>query len=163
MFEFTESIRIEAQSNAVWDHLADVERWWLPSNPDHIGLEVRSSNNGIGIGTEVVFEERIAGIKGKAVGTITSLIHGEKITWEGIAEYRYLGFPFHIREGVSWQVESHTQSSTLSARVWAEFPSSTFGRIFEWYAKSFLNIVARDREHARRELVYLKSAIEHAG
>jgi hypothetical protein len=162
MFEFTESIRIEAPVGKVWKHLVDVEAWWLPSNPDHIGLEVRSANDRINVGTEVVFEERVAGIKGQATGTIKNLIDGEEITWESTAEYRYLGFLFQIQEGVSWQVESDTQTSTLAARVWAKFPSSIVGRIFEWYAKSVLDIVDRDREHARRELAYLKRVIEDA-
>jgi len=47
--------------------------------------------------------------------------------------------------------------------VWAEFPAGIIGRLLEWYAKSLLNIVDRDREHARRELEYLKAAIEGAG
>jgi hypothetical protein len=42
-FEFTESIRIEAPPAAVGEHIADVERWWLASNPEHIRIDVRGA------------------------------------------------------------------------------------------------------------------------
>jgi hypothetical protein len=163
VFEFTESIMIAAPATATWKVLADVERWWMPSNPEHIRMEVRSQGKPMDVGTEVVFEERVAGIKGRAEGVITQLNPGEQATWEGTAVYRYFGLRFRIHEGVSWRVERHGESSKLSARVWAEFPATTVGRILEWYAKSVLNVVERDREHARRELEYLKGVIEGAG
>jgi carbon monoxide dehydrogenase subunit G len=31
MFEFTESIQIEASADQVWEQLADIEQWWMPS------------------------------------------------------------------------------------------------------------------------------------
>jgi len=163
MFEFTESISIKASPNTVWQLLADVEKWWPRSNPEHLRIEVRSSDKSIGAGTEVAFEERVAGIKGQAEGMIAGWIPGVEATWEGTATYRYMGFRLGVREGVSWRVESHGETSKLSARVWAEFPSSRFGRFVEWFAKSLLNVVDRDREHARCELEYLKTAIEGAG
>lgn len=163
MFEFTEAIRIEAPRARVWALLADVQRWWLPSNPEHIGLEVRSPDGAIGPGTEIVFEERVAGIRGRAQGRVTRLVPGTEAAWEGVADYRHLGFGFRIREGVAWRVEGAGESSELSARVWAAFPSGLFGRLLEWYARIFLRVVERDRAHARRELEYLKRALEGAG
>jgi hypothetical protein len=162
MFEFTESIQIEAPPDHVWELLTDVECWWPPSNPEHIGIEVRSADKSIGVGTEIVFEERVAGIRCRAQGSVTRLIPGIEVAWEGMAKYRYMGFEFRIREGVSWRVDGDGEPSQLSAHVWAEFPSSILGRLLEWYARSFLNVVDRDREHARRELEYLKSAVEDA-
>jgi len=160
MFEFTESILIEVSSGSVWKTLADFENWWPPSNPEHIRIEVQSENKPVDVGTEIVFEERIAGIRGQAQGMITRWVPGEEATWEGTAVYRYLGISFQIREGVSWRVESLGESSRLSARVWAEFPAGIFGRFLEWYTKSLLNVIEHDREHARQELTYLKSVIE---
>ena len=162
MFEFTESIMIEAPSDTVWIYLANVEQWWPPSNQEHIRIEVRSENKPVDVGTEIVFEESVAGIKGRAEGRITRWISGSEATWEGIAVYRYMGISFQIREGVSWRVEAQGETSKLSARVWAEFPPGVFGRFLEWYTKTLLNVVERDREHARRELEYLKSSIENA-
>lgn len=163
MFEFTESIRIEASPADIWNVLQDVEQWWPPSNPEHIKIEVRSPDKSIDVGTEIGFEERVAGIKGRAEGKIIRLIPETEVTWEGVAEYRYVGLPFQIREGVSWQIDRDGEASELSAQVWAEFPSTIFGRLLEGYAKSVLNVVDRDREHARQELEYLKRAIEGAG
>lgn len=160
MFEFTESIFIEAPSNTVWEQLANIEQWWPPSNPEHIRIEVRSSDEPVDVGTEIVFEERVAGIKGQAQGVITRWIPGTEVTWEGTAVYRYLGFRFRVREGVTWRVESLGEISKLSAQVWAEFPSSVLGRFLEWYMTSLLDVVDRDREHARHELEYLKRMIE---
>ncbi|MGD8866814.1 MAG: SRPBCC family protein [Gemmatimonadales bacterium] len=163
MFQFTESIMIAAPAAATWEVLADVETWWPLSNPEHIRMEIESAERPIGVGTTVAFEERVAGIKGRAEGVITQWIPNERASWEGTAEYRYLGLPFRVREGVSWQVENLGEESRLSARVWAEFPATLFGRILEWYARSLLKVVDRDRAHARRELEYLKGEIERIG
>jgi hypothetical protein len=160
VFEFTESVGIEARPEDVWEHIADVERWWLASNPEHIGINVGGDESATGLGTEVIFEERVAGIRGQAKGAITQWVPGTLAEWEGQAVYHYLGFPLRVREGVSWRVDHADGETRLSAHVWAEFPSGLTGRFFEWYAKAVLNVIERDREHARRELEYLKSAIE---
>jgi hypothetical protein len=159
-FSFIESIPIAASPSQVWEHLADIEKWWLPSNPEHIAIEVRSSGRSVCTGTEVVFEERVAGIKGQATGSITRWFSEREAAWEGVAMYRYLEIAIRIREGVSWLIEEHGETSTLSARVQAEVPSTVFGRFFEWYAKQVLHVVELDREHAHRELEYLKGATE---
>jgi hypothetical protein len=163
VFQFTESIPIAAPPNEIWKNFVDIAKWWPPSNQEHTDIDVKSHENPIDVGTEVVFEERIAGIKGKAVGSITRWVPEREATWEGEAVYRYYGIPFRIREGVSWLLESHGKTSQLSARVWAEFPSTLFGRFLEWYTTKLLNVVDRDREHARRELEYLKHVIESTG
>jgi hypothetical protein len=160
MFEFTESIHIEAPPADVWEHIANVEGWWLASNPEHIRIEISGPESAISLGSKIVFEERVAGIRGKAEGRVTGWDPGTEVTWEGIANYRYLGFTMPIREGVSWRVGSDDQGAQLSANVWAKFPQSLAGKLFEWYAKTILDVVQRDREHARRELEYLRSAIE---
>lgn len=160
MFEFTEAIEIAAPPAVVWEQLADVEAWWPPSNPEHSGIEVRAGEKPIGVGTPVVFEERVAGIPGRAEGTITRWVPGTEARWEGTARYRYLGIHFDVREGVSWRIEAQGKAVKLSARVWAVFSPTLFGRFLEWYATRVLDVVARDREHARHELRYLKRVIE---
>lgn len=160
MFQFTESIHIAASPNEIWATFVDIEKWWLPSNPEHISIEVRAGGNAIDVGTEVVFEERVAGIKGQAVGAITRWIPEHEARWEGKAVYQYCGIPFRIREGVSWLIKRDGKTSQLSAHVWADFPSTFFGRFVEWYTTKLLNVIDRDREHARCELKYLKHAIE---
>jgi len=162
MFEFTESIPISASADVVWGFFTDIRAWWPPSNPEHIRIDIHDSDGSIGEGTEITFEERIAGIPGKARGSITEVDPGAEVTWEGEAVYRYIGIPFHIREGVTWRIERRGDTSELSAHVWAVFPSTLFGRFFEWFATRFLNVVARDRQHARRELEYLQGEIESA-
>lgn len=163
MFEFTESIEIKAPAARVWKHLADIKRWWLPSNPEHISLEVRSADKTIQVGTEILFAERVAGIRGEAAGRVTRLIPGTEATWEGVAEYRYSGLRLPIQEGVSWRVEGDAAMAKLSAHVWANFPANAWGRFVEWYAKAFLKVIERDRQHARCELEYLKRVIEATG
>ena len=160
MFEFTETIRIEAPAASVWEYVADVERGWLASNPEHICINVPGPKSAIGPGTEITFEEGVAGIKGEAKGTITQWVPGTVIEWEGEALYHDRGFLLRIREGVSWRVDSLEEETQLCAHVWAVFSSGLKGRIFEWHTRNLLNVVDKDREHARRELVYLKSAIE---
>jgi hypothetical protein len=163
MFEFTESVHIQAPPNEVWGLLENVERWWPPSNPEHIAIEVRSPDKSINVGTEVIFEERVAGVKAQAEGAITRFVPETEAAWEGTAAYRYFGFRFLVREGVSWQLAKDGEASVLSARVWARFSPNIFGRALEWYARSMLNVVERDRAHARCELEYLKRTIEGNG
>jgi len=160
MFEFVESIAIEASPAAVWRFLVHVETWWLPSNPEHIRLEIRPRGLPLGVGTQVLFEERVAGVKGEAEGTITAWAEERAATWEGTATYRYLGLCIRVIEGVTWRVEPRAGATQLSARVWARFPSGLWGRLTEWYAKAALDVVRRDRRHARRELEYLKAVVE---
>ncbi len=160
MFEFTETIEIRKPASELWRTLVKLEEWWPPSNPEHIGIEVHSDGNPIGLGTEIAFEERVAGVKAKAKGSITGWTPEREAAWEGDATYRYYGIPLHVREGVVWRVEDRGDASRLSANVWAKFPSSMFGRALEWYAKTFLNVVKKDREHARCELEYLKRISE---
>jgi hypothetical protein len=160
MFQFTESVAIAARPDQIWETLVDIEKWWPDSNPEHIGIEVRNSGKPIDVGTEIVFAEYVAGIKGQAAGSITRLIPGREATWEGAAVYRYYGIRIRVREGVSWLVESQGNTSILSARVWARFPSTFFGRLVEWYTVRLLHVIDRDREHARCELEYLKRVME---
>jgi hypothetical protein len=161
MFQFTESIAIASSPDEIWETLVDIEKWWPPSNPEHIGIDVHYAGKPIDIGTEIHFEERVAGIKGKASGLITKWIPEREATWEGTALYRYYGIPIRIREGVSWFIESRGNVSKLSASVWARFPSNMFGRLAEWYTVELLNVIDRDREHTRCELEYLKTVIEN--
>ncbi len=160
MFQFTESIEISSRSDEVWETLVDIEKWWPPSNPEHISIDVCYAGKPIDVGTEVHFEERVAGIRGKAFGSITKWISEREATWAAAAVYTYYGVPIRIREGVSWSIKGRGSLSTLSATVWAQFPVNLFGRVAEWYTVRLLNVIDRDREHTRCELEYLKSVIE---
>lgn len=160
MFEFTESVHIQAPTDEVWSLLQNVEQWWPPSNPEHVGIEVRSSDKSIGIGTEIVFEERVAGIKAKAEGAVKRYEPLTEVAWEGTAKYRYFGIPLEVDEGVAWRLAADEGGTVLSANVWAQFAQSLFGSAVEWYVKSILNVVEKDRAHARCELEYLKRTIE---
>ncbi|MGD2056597.1 MAG: hypothetical protein PVJ15_07305 [Gammaproteobacteria bacterium] len=160
MFRFTETIEIASRPDAIWQTLVDIKKWWPPSNPEHISIDVRYAGKPIAVGTEIHFEERVAGIKGKASGSITKWMPQREAAWVGTAVYRYYGIPIRIQEGVSWSIESQGGVSTLSATVWAQFPPNLFGRVAEWYTIRLLNVIDRDREHARCELEYLKAVIE---
>lgn len=160
MFQFTESISIASRPNEIWKTIVDIEKWWPPSNPEHISIDIHNAGNPINVGTEINFEERIAGIKGIASGSITKWIPEKNATWEGLAIYTYFGIPIRIQEGVSWSIEGEGANSTLSATIWAQYPANLFGRFVEWYSIRLLNVIARDKEHARCELEYLKRIIE---
>ncbi|WP_162622880.1 SRPBCC family protein [Salinisphaera orenii] len=161
MFEFTETITIHRPGSQVWQTLVDIETWWPPSNPEHIDIQVHSAGQPLDVGTRVDFEERVAGIRATAQGSITRWEPEREVAWEGDAVYRYYGIPLYVREGVVWRVESKGQTTDLSANVWARFTSPLFGRVIEWYATKLLNVVEKDRAHARCELEYLKNILDH--
>lgn len=163
MFEFTESIRIEAPAATVWDTIVDVEDWWPPSNPEHDSIERLDDGGDLMVGTQFRIREKVAGIPGEAIGTITDLEPGTAVTWRADqARYRLLGMIFTIGEGVTWRLEPDGPEATiLSAHVRATFPNGSIGRGLSFVFTRLLNGIDKDRRHTRIELEYLKAAIEH--
>lgn len=161
MFEFTEAISIHAAPSTVWDVMHDLEGWWPASNPEHESLE-RLDNRGIEPGARLRIREKIAGVPGEAVGTITRVEPGAEVTWDAPeAHYRWFGIGFTVGEGVTWRMDSDTGEDTrVSAHVWGTFTPGLTGRLSEWLFQHVLNGVPKDREHARTELRYLKQLIE---
>lgn len=161
MFEFTESVLIEAPRDQVWSVLSDIDRWWLASNPEHESLEHLDSLAPTQVGARLRIQERIGGIPGDAIGTITAVQPGTAVTWEADARYRWMGISVRVGEGVTWRVEAHDESSTrVSARVWATFPSHLVGRVAAFAFVRLLRGIEKDRQHACTELRYLKNLIE---
>lgn len=161
MLSFTESVTIAASPGVIWTHLVDFERWWVASNPEHIRLEILSPDKSVVEGTQIDFEERVAGVRAVAKGRIVSLHPRVEATWEGRAVYHYLGIRIPIHEGVKWRLAGMGRDLTIiSASVWAEFPGGPIGGLLEWHAKKHLDILERDREHMRQELNYLKDVVE---
>lgn len=161
MFDFTESISIQAPASTVWEVMRDIEGWWLASNPEHESLERLDDGDTLEVGTKLRIRERIAGIPGEATGTITCIDPGSIVTWEAPrARYRWFGVPITLGEGVTWRIDqvSH-QTTNVSAQVWATFPSGLRGRIAE---TAFVRLggIDKDRQHARTELSHLKAVIE---
>ena len=161
MFEFTEEIVIHAPASVVWEVMIDLENWWVASNPEHESLE-RLDDRGIEVGARFRIREKIAGIPGEYVGQLTRVVPQSEVTMEApSARYRLLGLNFTVGEGVTWRIESaDPDTTTVSARVWATFPYGLIGRAVEWVFTGPLNGIAKDREHARVELRYLKKLIE---
>lgn len=160
MFEFTETIDIEATPARTWDLMEDVERWWPASNAEHDHMERLDDDGPLGVGTKLRIRERIGGIPGEAVGTITEFERGAAVTWEAPeAQYRLLGMRVTVGEGVTWRIEDRGSRSRVSAHVWAAFPAGRLGRLIEW-GFTTLGGVQKDRAHTRAELGYLKRALE---
>lgn len=165
MFEFTESVRVEAAHQQVWDVLRDIDNWWLASNGEHEDLEHLDDRPVTEVGAKLRIREKIGGIPGEAVGVITAVEPGSAVTWEADATYRWLGLlSVPVQEGVTWRVRPHGDAATeVSARVWASFPGTGIGRLAAFAFTHLLNGVAKDRQHARTELEYLKRVIEDDG
>ena len=161
MFEFTETIDIGASADAVWETIVEVERWWPPSNPEHDSLE-RLDEGDLKVGTRFRIREKVAGIPGEAIGIITNVEPGTSVTWRADqAQYRLLGISFTIGEGVTWRVEPDgLDACRLSAHVWATFPDGVIGRFLSFVFTQLLDGIAKDRQHTRTELEYLKKSIE---
>lgn len=160
IFEISPTVTIAAPMETVWEHLVDIEAWWVRSNPAHEALEILDDGD-LGTGTRIRVEESIAGIPGVADGAITAFEPPHEITWEApSAHYRYLGLDLTIGEGVSWELAPSRNGTELTARVWGRFPDGVSGKVFEWAFKYLLAGVSRDYEHAMTELEYLKDSIE---
>lgn len=98
VFEFTETIAVKAPHESVWRYVVDAERWWPPSNPEHIRLRIHMDDSSIGPDTEIRFEERVAEVRGRASGRITDCEDGRVAAWKARATYRYVGIPIRVRE-----------------------------------------------------------------
>lgn len=161
MFEFTETIDIQTPAANVWDTIVEVERWWPPSNPEHESLE-RLDEGDLKVGTRFRIREKVAGIPGEAIGIVTDLEPGTRVTWRADqARYRLLGISITLGEGVTWRVERDgPDACRLSAHVWATFPHGVTGRVLSFVFTQMLDGIAKDRQHTRTELEYLKKLIE---
>lgn len=160
LFDFTESIRVEAPLPKVWEVLSDIETWWPASNPEHESLE-RLDDRGIEVGARIRIREKIAGIPGEAIGTIIRVDPLSAVTWEAPdTRYRWFGIPVTVRERVTWSVEPDGNATWVSAHVWAQLPNGIGRRLLEWVFTRPLRGVEKDREHTRTELRYLKQLIE---
>lgn len=166
MFEFIETISIEAPPPRVWDVMHDIESWWPASNPEHESLERLDDRDVLEVGAQLRIRETIGGVPGEATGTITRVEPQSAVTWEAPhARYRWLGIPVTVGEGVTWRIQPRdnaAEATTLSAHVWATFPQGLCGRLLEVAFTTLLGGVEKDREHARTELRYLKDTIEQA-
>jgi hypothetical protein len=164
MFDFTEAILIDAPQEAVWQVLRNIDGWWLASNADHDSLEHLDMLPVTQVGVRIRIREKIGGIPGEAVGSITSVEPGSAVTWEAAATYRWLGISIGVDEGVTWRVQPKGDDKTLlNARVWASSPRRLLGRLAAITFVHLLKGEDKDREHARTELRYLKHIIESAG
>ena len=74
MFEFTETITIDAPASAAWNVMIDLEGWWPPSNPEHESIE-RLDDRGIEVGARFGFERRSPGFRVWPTGRSLVLIH----------------------------------------------------------------------------------------
>jgi hypothetical protein len=161
VFEFTESVDVDAGVDRVWAVMTDLEGWWPESNPEHISLE-RLDDRGIAEGARMRVRERIAGVRCEAIGEITEVLPGRSVTWEASqAHYRLLGVSVCVGEGVEWRIEpGEGEPTRISARVWATFPEGWSGRALAWVFRRLLDGIEKDREHTRIELRHLKRLIE---
>lgn len=161
MYQLSPSITIDAAPEEVWEYLLDVEEWWVASNPEHESIDVLSDDETLTEGTRIRVEEEIAGISGVATGEITELIPNRRLTWEASeARYRFYSLPLTVSEGITWELTPTRQGTELTAHVWASFPDTLVGRLFEWGFVNLLNGLEKDYYHAMQELEYVRRALE---
>lgn len=113
-------------------------------------------------GARLRIRERVAGIPCVAEGPVAERIEGRRLTWTARARYRLLGLEIPIDEGVAWELGPRPEGSVLAAHVWARFPRDRRGRLVRRLFEGPLRGPERDRQHALRELTYLKERLESA-
>jgi hypothetical protein len=102
MFTFTESVRIAAPRQAVWNVMRDVRDWWPASNREHDSVDVLTEDGEIGLGKRLRIRERVAGIPCDATGEITRFESGRTVAWEApAARYRLACLRVTVSEGVT--------------------------------------------------------------
>jgi hypothetical protein len=154
-------VHIQAAPEQVWRYLIRVEDWWVPSNLDeHVSLEILGERGSLDDGTPIRIRESVAGVPCEALGYVSNIVYKEKVTWRSEeAIYRYAGLRMTVEEGFTWSLRGTNEGKELHAHVWANFPDTRFGRLFEWYAKKILRVERRDREHAMKELTFIKQQV----
>ncbi|WP_026930083.1 hypothetical protein [Glycomyces tenuis] len=114
------------------------------------------------MGTRLRIRETVGGIPGEETGEITQVFPQSSVTWEAPqAHYRWCGVTVTVGEGVTWSLDPSGDGATLlGVHVWATRPAGKLGRLLGWVFVHLLRGVAKDREHARIELRYLKCRVE---
>lgn len=157
----TARVEIAAPPAAIWKLLVNPEAWWVASNPEeHESLRILGDDRRLRPGTQLRIREKVAGIPCVAEGPIRAMDEGRRLSWSAHAVYRLLGVRFPIEEGVTWRVRPLPAGSELSAHVWADFPADWRGRLARWLFLGPLRGERRDRQHAMKELRYLKQRVE---
>jgi hypothetical protein len=161
VIEVEASVEIERSPLDVWDYMSRIDKWWLVSNPDeHIELSVVGKGN-IEKGTEFVLKERIAGIRGEAIITISEYQPPKQLEWKSLsAKYRLLGMGLDVEEGGIFKISPTEKGCVLSHRVWGKLDCGLMGIIAEWFFKNILKGERKDFEHTHRELLFIKGEVE---
>ncbi|MEV6643512.1 hypothetical protein [Amycolatopsis sp. NPDC051371] len=134
MFDYVEAIVIAAPVPAVRETLRSIEGEWL------------------GAGAEGGANRR---------AETSCLRPAPVLNRSSFARYRWLRQPVDVAESVTWSVERYGYDSTVvRAHVWAEFRAGLHARLMELAFARLFGGVARDREHTRSALRYLKRMSE---
>lgn len=164
MLSYTESVTIRACPEAIWGHLVEFDRWWMGAHPGHVRVEIPSGSRRVVTGTEINFEERVAGLKVMAEGWIVSLHPEVELTWEGVGDFRFLGVGIAARTGIRWQLARMGGDVTIvTTSMWAEVAGGWRGELLEWTAEKLLRMVERGGRHLREELHSLRELAEGSG
>lgn len=164
MLSYTKSVTIGACPGAIWACLVDFDHWWAGAHPGHLRVEIPSGSRRVVTGTEIHFEERVAGLKAVTVGWIVSLHPEVELTWEGVGDFRFLGVRIAARTGIRWQLlRMGGEVTMVTTSMWAEVASGWRGELLEWAAEKLLRMVERGGKHLRGELHSLKDLAEGNG
>jgi hypothetical protein len=161
MIEVEASVEIQRPSQDVWDYVSQLDKWWLVSNPDeHIELSVIGQGK-IEKGTELVLKERIAGVRGEAIITISKYQPPILIEWKSLtAQYSLMGMGIEVSEGGTFKILPTENGCILSHKVWGEFGRGIVNSMTEWFFKSILKGEQKDYIHTHNELLYIKEKLE---
>lgn len=81
------------------------------------------------VGARLRIREKIGGIPGEVLGSITAVEPGMEVTWEADARYRWLGVPVRVGEGVTCRVEPiGAPRSGLGSKTGTGSPTIETGR-----------------------------------
>jgi|UPI000788E63F hypothetical protein len=164
--DVTESVRVTATKQAIWNAVTDFEGVFHDSNHAHLSTTVtKRPESGFDDGLTFLQKETVGGIYGVLDGRVFDVFPTRRYRWSADTTYRLWGIDvIEVSEGGDLRIEETRAGDgwRLSHRVFGHFPDTFVGRAMSWFMSAFMNIEADAAQHTLVELEYVKREVEES-
>ena len=162
--DVTESVRVDAPKQAIWNAVTDFEGVFHDSNHAHLSTTVTNRpESGFDDGLTFLQKETVGGIYGVLDGRVFDVFPAKRYRWSADTTYSLWGFEIiEVSEGGDLRIEETRAGDglRLSHRVFGHFPDTFTGRAMSWFMSAFMNIESDAAQHTLVELEYVKRQVE---